>query len=136
MVIFFIGTVTSAGTIHIIAFSQSKASSRDLPGTPFCVPHGLPKTYWVVWVPILAFETFLLALAVRRAVVGGFVEAAEREWNSRSRSGGGRQRAWRERAQAPWMRTKYLAGLLVKTQRIVDILIRDSILYFLVYVPR
>jgi hypothetical protein len=136
MITLFITTLTSAATIHILALSQSRSTSHDIPTAPFCVPHGLPSFYWVVWVPILVFEATMLILAIRRATRDGFTEEAQRSPISpatlSSRSNSRRYWGWRDHAQSPWMQTKRFAGLFMGAQRMIDILIRDSVLFFLV----
>jgi hypothetical protein len=63
----FAASFSAALAIHVHALRQIRATSHAVPGLPFCVPHGVPARYWTVWVPILAFEVLLLALAVHRA---------------------------------------------------------------------
>jgi hypothetical protein len=111
------------------ALIVSPATSTAIPGIPFCVPIGFPPNYWTVWISILGFEVLLLGLALYRAFTGGLPEALDSP-SSEHRS------PWRTRAQRPWKNTKRVARVFRRTERIIDILIRDSILYFVVYVPR
>lgn len=99
-----------------------------IPGLPFCVPTGLSKNFWTYWIPLLACESLLCALALFRAFAGGFSDSVQDARNPRQTRG---RRAWRGDGGAIARR---LMNVFRNGQRIVDVLIRDSILYFLVYV--
>lgn len=100
-----------------------------IPGLPFCVPTGLSKNFWTYWIPLLACESLFCALALFRAFAEGLSEHASdarNVWQTRGR------RAWSGEGGAFARR---LMSVFRNGQRIVDVLIRDSIIYFLVYVP-
>lgn len=98
------------------------ADAHLIPGMPACVPLGLSDHFWVYWIPILTCESLLCALALYRAFSGALIEPLP---DARDKNG-------TRRGQSVFMRR--LGAIFRNGQRIVDVLIRDSILFFLVYV--
>jgi hypothetical protein len=127
-------TILFAAIVHVWALSQSKATSHEIPGTPYCIAHGLPSTYWILWLPMIAFEVFLLALVICRTLSDDYAEGADRRQSTNSREEQLiRPSSRTERfIQRPWQRTRHLLGLVSQTRRIFYVLIRDSVLYFAV----
>jgi hypothetical protein len=126
-------TVFFAAVVHVWALSQSKVTSHDLPGTPYCIARNLPSTYWILWLPIIAFEAFLLALIICRTLSDDYAEGTDRRRSTSSMDELIRPSSRTERfIQRPWQRTQYLLGLVSQTRRIFYVLIRDSVLYFVV----
>lgn len=91
------------------------------------MPTGLTKSFWTYWIPLLACESLLCALALYRAFSGGLSEPASDGRQLQKRG----HWAWRGEGGAFARR---LMSIFRDGQRILDVLIRDSILYFLVYV--
>jgi len=98
MLICFLASSTCAAVIMGTVLSRITAISELVPGQNFCIPLGIPPHFYVFWIPIIAFETVLGALALIRGV---------QTVNSDQ-------------------------GLLHFGRDLVNILIRDSVLYFLV----
>ena len=42
--------------------SLNQASAHAIPGKPFCVIISIPKSFYMLWTPVLIFHTILLAL--------------------------------------------------------------------------
>ncbi|KAJ7260104.1 hypothetical protein C8J57DRAFT_483879 [Mycena rebaudengoi] len=100
MVVTFIISSTSSAVIMGTVLSGITARSQPIPGIPlrFCIPVGVPSYFFAFWIPIIAFESLLCALALYR----GF-------------------------------QTFKASGSAFQSGRhLVAILIRDSVLYFLV----
>ncbi|KAJ7624812.1 hypothetical protein FB45DRAFT_924267 [Roridomyces roridus] len=99
MVTMFIASSATSAAIMGTALSRISAVSSPLPGIiTFCAPSGIPPWFYAFWIPILAFESLMCALALYR----GFQTF---------------------RASEP----AFQSG-----RHLVAILIRDSVLYFLV----
>ncbi|TFK33408.1 hypothetical protein BDQ12DRAFT_691220 [Crucibulum laeve] len=96
----FIIASAAAATIMGSVLMKITASAVVLPGTAgmFCVPSGVSDKFYTFWIPMLAFETLLCALALVR----GFQSFT---------------------SDGPLFRSG---------RHLVSILIRDSVLYFLV----
>jgi len=94
----FVASSTCAAVIMGRALSNITAVSELIPGMPFCIPLDVPPRFYTFWIPILAFETLLCALALGRGI----------------------QTARAERGTFRFRRD------------LVNILVRDSVLYFLV----
>jgi hypothetical protein len=103
-------TVLFASAVQVWAFVQSTPTAGALTGTPYCIAEGLPAAYWVLWAPVLAFEALLLALVVRRALIDDYAESGS----------AGRR----------------IVSNVARTRRVFYVLVRDSVLYFVVCVPR
>jgi hypothetical protein len=128
-------TVAFAAAVHAWALGQGKVTSHDLPGTPYCISRGIPETYWILWLPIIAFEASLLGLVVRRAVVDDYAEIDRRRRSIDSieqltKPGCSVSKQY---IRDPWQRATQLVGIVSQSRRIFYVLIRDSVLYFFVY---
>jgi hypothetical protein len=102
----------------LFSFFHTIATSDPLPGLHFCVTTHTPKYFWTFWIPFLMSESILCGLAIFRAFSDGTPDAVSNNL----------PRHWRKRI-APRRRVN---GIFNRTAGIVDVLIRDSILYFLV----
>ncbi|KAF8157218.1 hypothetical protein B0H34DRAFT_712762 [Crassisporium funariophilum] len=98
MLISYVVSSAIAGWIMGTVLSSITASAFKIPGGMFCVPSGVSQSFYMFWIPMLAFEFLLCTLALVR----GFQTL--RSDGSLFRSG----------------------------RQLVSILIRDSVLYFLV----
>lgn len=98
MVIWFLAATVSSAVIMGTTLSILGARSHIIPGIPFCVPVDVPRHLYAFWIPIIAFESLLCAMALYRGFQGIVGDG------SLFRSG----------------------------RRLVTILVRDSILFFLV----
>lgn len=103
MVIWFIAATVSSAVVMGTTLAELGARSHIIPGHPFCVPVDVPHHLYAFWIPIIAFESLLCGMALYRGFQG---------FNSRDRSGG--------------------SGLFRSGARLVNILVRDSIIFFLV----
>jgi hypothetical protein len=140
MMIVFMGCLGSAATIMALnlikvdgecytslAMCQSHPAPSDIanahaiPGMPACVPLYLSDRFWLYWIPILISEGMMCTFALNRAFSGAFAEPSVDEQNN---SHG------RASKSTPIQR---FVAVFRNGQRIVDVLIRDSILFFLVY---
>lgn len=110
------------------AVPRSAVNAHVIPGMPFCVPIGLSTHFWTYWIPVLTCESFLCGLALYRAFSGGLAEPTSDARDTRQAHRRGRG-AWHGEGGTFVRR---LAGIFQNGQRIVDVLIRDSILFFLV----
>jgi hypothetical protein len=92
------------------------------------VPNGLSDHFWTYWIPILAFESLICSLALFRAFTSTMTDAltSHGDWRDGTHSA---------RCGFAAMIPRRLAQVFTNGQRIIDVLIRDSLLYFLAYVP-
>ncbi|KIK52137.1 hypothetical protein GYMLUDRAFT_979431, partial [Collybiopsis luxurians FD-317 M1] len=90
--------LSSATSITVVNFvlANIKTASHLIPGFPFCFPIDIPRYFYALWIPMLAFETVLFVLAAFQGYL------AYRRNGSAFRS----------------------------AERLVKILIRDSIIYY------
>ncbi|KAL0958455.1 hypothetical protein HGRIS_000597 [Hohenbuehelia grisea] len=99
MITCFIISSSLSATVMGTILSDVKAHARHIPGGTFCVPDEVGDHFYLFWVPILAFESLLVGLALFR----GFQGVLSPE-TSLFRSG----------------------------RQLVNVLLRDSVLYFMV----
>jgi hypothetical protein len=90
---------------YVIAYANA-ATANLIPGLSFCVVLNLPTWFWAYWVPLLISEALLCALALPQTL----------------------------RAGSAIPRSQLKSGIFDSTRRLVDVMIRDSLMYFLVYV--
>jgi len=102
MVIWFIAATVSSAVVMGTTLAVLGARSHIIPGIPFCVPFNVPRHLYAFWIPIIAFESLLCGMALYRGFQG---------INTRDGSG---------------------SGLFRSGRRLVNILVRDSIIFFLV----
>ncbi|KAF7332720.1 hypothetical protein MKEN_00155400 [Mycena kentingensis (nom. inval.)] len=103
MVALFVCALTTASVIMGRVLQGIHAIAHPLPGTSFtfCTPLGIPRYFFVFWVPLICFEVLLCAMALYRGLQTFRIHGP----NS----------------------TLYQSG-----RHLVSILVRDSVLYFLV----
>lgn len=68
----------------------------------FCVPFGVRRVFYIFWIPLMCFETFLFILALFKGYLSYREAVTPHKWYGK---------------------------------QILDILVRDSVLYFSMYVP-
>jgi hypothetical protein len=130
-------TVVFAVAVHVWALAQGKIASHEIPGMPYCVSRGIPATYWILWLPIIAFEACLLGLVVRRAVIDDYAEVDSRRRASidsieqLTKPGCA---VYKQHVRNPWRRATRVVELVAQTRRIFYVLVRDSVVYFFVCV--
>ncbi|KAI0768711.1 hypothetical protein BD413DRAFT_629529 [Trametes elegans] len=66
MGVFYLAEVASVLTILAISFKNFEARAFFLVGVHYCIMDELPKTFQLLWVPILAYDTLLLLLFLYR----------------------------------------------------------------------
>ncbi|TFK47651.1 hypothetical protein OE88DRAFT_1665915 [Heliocybe sulcata] len=63
----FIASISAAATIMGLVLMRVSANSEPIPGIVFCLPLHAPSFFYAFWIPTLAFESLLCALALYRA---------------------------------------------------------------------
>ncbi|PPQ93527.1 hypothetical protein CVT25_005359 [Psilocybe cyanescens] len=101
MVLFFVLSIVSGAVVMQTAFNLAKKDHAIrallIPGGNFCSMNTIPRYLYAFWIPIFAFECFLCALAIKRAIMGFKLHGSY-----------------------------YSTGV-----RLLDILVRDSVIYFI-----
>lgn len=100
---------------HFFSFT---AEANVIPGIPFCIPIKTSNHFYAFWIPILSFETLLCSLALYK----GYRSYKDQELKLRLR---------RRKAQ----RLGDASTQDVKGATLLEILLRDSVAYFIVWVP-
>ncbi|TCD67436.1 hypothetical protein EIP91_012408 [Steccherinum ochraceum] len=72
MGITFLAAVTASTVLMATSLSKIVAVAHLIPGMPFCIPVGLPRTFYAFWIPILISETLLCGLALWRGLQNYF----------------------------------------------------------------
>ncbi|KIK52143.1 hypothetical protein GYMLUDRAFT_251492 [Collybiopsis luxurians FD-317 M1] len=59
---FILSSATSIAVVNFV-LANIQTASHLIPGFPFCFPINIPRYFYALWIPILAFETVLFVLA-------------------------------------------------------------------------
>lgn len=98
MILGFIISSTLSAVVMGTILSGITAHAHAVPGVRFCIPNQIGDHFFLFWIPVLCFESLLVALALFRGFQGALSD-----------------------------------GSLFRSGRaLVNVLIRDSVLYFLV----
>lgn len=108
--------------IIIIMLQIQSATANPFPGVHFCASTHASKLFWTFWIPFLVSESLLCALAIFRAF--SYETTSDLPPVQYNRRG----KLWKRRIA----NRRRIDGVFDRTNSIIAVLIRDSILYFLV----
>ncbi|KLO12767.1 hypothetical protein SCHPADRAFT_400011 [Schizopora paradoxa] len=111
----FLAVMASSAVIMGTALHETKIESNIIPGIPFCIPIQTSNHFYAFWIPILSFETLLCSLALYK----GYRSYKDQELKLRLR---------RRKAQ----RLGDASNQDVKGATLLEILLRDSVAYYIV----
>jgi len=70
MVICFLSASATSAYVIAATLTDLRVRTEIVPGVPFCVPVNVPHRLFAFWIPIIAFESLLCAMALYRGLQG------------------------------------------------------------------